>query len=118
VVDRRAEDRADEATEPPRRSRGRPRDPDTDRAILHAAFDLFVERGVDGASMEQIARPAGVGKLTVYRRWSKEERLAQAIEAVFQEREWLSYEDIETGSRAHHRSCGPTVPSTQGKAPS
>jgi AcrR family transcriptional regulator len=56
---------------------------------------------VDGASMEQIARRAGVGKLTVYRRWSsKEELLAQAIEAVFQEREWLSNEDIETGSPA------------------
>jgi AcrR family transcriptional regulator len=56
---------------------------------------------VDGVSMEQIARRAGVGKLTVYRRWSsKEELLAQAIEAVFQEREWLSNEDIETGSPA------------------
>jgi AcrR family transcriptional regulator len=83
------------------RGRGRPRDPDTDRAILNAAFELFLERGVDGASMEQIARRAGVGKLTVYRRWSsKEELLAQAVEAVVEERDWPSNEDIAAGSPA------------------
>ena len=71
--------------EPPpmSRGRGRPRDPDIDTAILRAAFELFVERGIDGASIEQIAKRAGVGKLTVYRRWSsKEELLAQAIESL------------------------------------
>lgn len=83
------------------RARGRPRDPETDRTILRAAFELFLERGVEGTSMEQIARGAGVGKLTVYRRWSsKEELLAHAIEAAVQEREWPSNEDIETGSPA------------------
>jgi AcrR family transcriptional regulator len=83
------------------RGRGRPRDPDTDRAILHAAFELFLERGVDGASMEQIARRAGVGKLTIYRRWSsKEELLTQAIEAAVGERDWPSDEEIGTGSPA------------------
>jgi AcrR family transcriptional regulator len=35
---------------------------------------------VDGTSIEQIAKRAGVARLTVYRRWSsKEELLAQAI---------------------------------------
>ncbi|MFI7637417.1 TetR/AcrR family transcriptional regulator [Nonomuraea sp. NPDC049400] len=63
------------------RGRGRPRDPETDAAILNAALELFVERGVEGTSMEQVAKRAGVGKLTVYRRWgSKEDLLAQAIE--------------------------------------
>ncbi|MEU8363777.1 TetR/AcrR family transcriptional regulator [Nonomuraea sp. NPDC048882] len=63
------------------RGRGRPRDPGTDTAILAAALELFVERGVEGTSMEQVAKRAGVGKLTLYRRWSsKEELLAQAIE--------------------------------------
>ncbi|MEV6041223.1 TetR/AcrR family transcriptional regulator [Nonomuraea sp. NPDC052116] len=63
------------------RGRGRPRDPETDTAILNAALELFVERGVEGTSIEQIAKRAGVGKLTVYRRWStKEDLLAQAIE--------------------------------------
>lgn len=63
------------------RGRGRPRDPETDTAILNAALELFVERGVEGTSIEQVAKRAGVGKLTVYRRWStKEDLLAQAIE--------------------------------------
>ncbi len=65
----------------PARGRGRPRDPETDAAILAAALELFVERGVEGTSMEQVAKRAGVGKLTLYRRWSsKEDLLAQAIE--------------------------------------
>ncbi|QFY10197.1 TetR family transcriptional regulator [Nonomuraea phyllanthi] len=64
-----------------RRGRGRPRDPETDAAILRAALELFIERGVEGTSMEQIAKRAGVGKLTVYRRWStKEDLIAQAVE--------------------------------------
>jgi AcrR family transcriptional regulator len=59
---------------------GRPRDPQADEAILRAALELFAERGVDGTSIEQIAKRAGVARLTVYRRWSsKEELLAQAI---------------------------------------
>jgi AcrR family transcriptional regulator len=65
------------------RGRGRPRDPETDAAILRAALEVFIERGIDGAGFELIAKRAGVGKLTVYRRWStKEELIAQAIEST------------------------------------
>ncbi|TMR90955.1 TetR/AcrR family transcriptional regulator [Nonomuraea basaltis] len=64
-----------------RRTRGRPRDPDADEAIMKAALELFVERGLGGANFEQIAKRAGVAKVTVYRRWSsKEELLTHAIE--------------------------------------
>jgi AcrR family transcriptional regulator len=71
------------ADPPPRRGRGRPRDAGADRAILKAALELFIERGVEGTSIEQIAKRAGVGKLTVYRRWSsKDELLSQAIESA------------------------------------
>ncbi|MFI6742387.1 TetR/AcrR family transcriptional regulator [Nonomuraea sp. NPDC050451] len=64
-----------------RRTRGRPRDPEADDAIMKAALELFVERGLEGANVEQIAKRAGVAKVTVYRRWSsKEELLIQAIE--------------------------------------
>ena len=65
------------------RPRGRPRDPEIDAAILRAALDEFLERGIDGMSIEQVARRAGVGKVTVYRRWgSKEEMVSQAIESA------------------------------------
>jgi AcrR family transcriptional regulator len=60
---------------------GRPRDPANDAAILDAALDLLIERGAAGASIEAIARRAGVAKLTVYRRWqSKEDLLMAALE--------------------------------------
>lgn len=79
------------------RSRGRPRDPAADTAILRAGLQLFLERGFEGASIEQIAKRAGVGKLTVYRRWAtKEELIAAAIEKLVANKvEWPSDEVIE-----------------------
>lgn len=66
-----------------RRGRGRPRDPRADQAILAAALELFTEHGHAGTSIEQVARRAGVGKLTVYRRWaSKDELIAAAVETA------------------------------------
>lgn len=63
------------------RSAGRPRDPEADNAILTAAFELFLERGLDGTSIEQVARRAGVTRATVYRRFAtKEELLFSVIE--------------------------------------
>jgi AcrR family transcriptional regulator len=65
------------------RGRGRPRDPRTDEAILRAALELFTEHGHAGTSIEAVARRAGVGKLTVYRRWgSKDELIAAAVESA------------------------------------
>lgn len=80
--------------------RGRPRDAEADRAILQAALDLFIERGVEGASIEQIAKRAGVGKPTIYRRWStKEEVIAAAMEKLVAERVVpASPEEIDTQS--------------------
>lgn len=63
------------------RGRGRPRDPDTDAAIVRAAREEFVEHGIEAASLERIARRAGVTKPTIYRRWAtKEQLIAHAIE--------------------------------------
>lgn len=79
------------------RPRGRPRDPGVDAAILRAALDLFIERGIEGMSIEQVAKRARVGKLTVYRRWSSKETLAaHAIEWTIEEsRDWPSNADLE-----------------------
>lgn len=44
---------------------------------------MFIEEGVDNTSIEQVAKRAGVTRLTVYRRWAtKEELLVQAIESA------------------------------------
>lgn len=81
-------------------TRGRPRDSATDHAILEAALALFIERGVEGASMEQIARRAGVGKPTIYRRWSnKEDVIAAAMETLIAEEVgWAAPDVVETES--------------------
>jgi AcrR family transcriptional regulator len=63
------------------RALGRPRNPAVNEAILRAALELFIEHGVTGASIERIAKHAGVAKTSIYRRWSsREELLAEAIE--------------------------------------
>ncbi|MFE7747454.1 TetR/AcrR family transcriptional regulator [Streptomyces sp. NPDC057428] len=56
--------------------RGRPRSAAVERAILDAVVELL-EAGetLDGLSIERIARTAGVGKATIYRRWSGKEEI-------------------------------------------
>jgi AcrR family transcriptional regulator len=52
-----------------------------DDAILRAALALFFEHGVQGASIERIAKRARVAKTSIYRRWpTREALLAQAVE--------------------------------------
>lgn len=48
---------------------GRPRSEQAHDAILDAARDLLNERGGSAPTIEAIARRAGVGKPTIYRRW-------------------------------------------------
>ena len=65
--DESATDLLDEA---PGRAPGRPRCPTTHQAILDAANNLLDEIGFTNMSLEGIAARAGVGKATIYRRWS------------------------------------------------
>jgi AcrR family transcriptional regulator len=76
----RAADR-DAATPVPRR--GRPRSEARKQAILHAAFELLGERGLDATSMDAVADPAGVSKATIYRWWDSKELLA--LDALYAE---------------------------------
>lgn len=62
-------------TEAETNRRGRPRDPAVDRAIVDAARSVLARKGFTGASMDEIARQAGVGKDTLYRRWKSKEEL-------------------------------------------
>ena len=49
---------------------GRPRNEELDQVILDTTFELLKHKKVSELSVEAIATKAGVGKNTVYRRWS------------------------------------------------
>jgi AcrR family transcriptional regulator len=59
---------------------GRPRDPACDAAILQATLDVFADEGYAGVNIDRIAARAGVGKATIYRRYSSKAELV--VEAV------------------------------------
>jgi AcrR family transcriptional regulator len=61
--------------------RGRPRSDASEHAIVTAALDLLAEgHGVAAITINEVARRAGVGKDTVYRRWrSKDDLLLDAL---------------------------------------
>ncbi|MCL6670690.1 TetR/AcrR family transcriptional regulator [Streptomyces panaciradicis] len=65
-------------------ARGRPRSEAVERAVIEGVLKLL-EDGVPLAdlSIERIARTAGVGKATIYRRWSgKEELFVDVVRAA------------------------------------
>lgn len=69
-------------TPTPTPASGRPRDPEVDRRIVDAAVALFGEAGWAGFSLESVARRAGVGKASLYLRWTtKEQLLTDALAA-------------------------------------
>jgi AcrR family transcriptional regulator len=70
--------------------RGRPRSERADRDILKAAAEIIAEKGVGGLTIEEVAVRAGVGKTTIYRRWSSRGTLAlDAFLAEFEGQEGL-----------------------------
>jgi AcrR family transcriptional regulator len=71
-----------EASRPPRR-RGRPRSEKAREAILAAAANLLLERGLGEVSMDTVAEAAGVSKTTIYRWWPTKETLA--LDALYHE---------------------------------
>jgi TetR/AcrR family transcriptional repressor of mexJK operon len=66
-----------------RRGPGRPKDQAKGGAILDAAWELFLERGVGAVSIEAIAARAGVSKMTVYKHYTDKHALFE--EAVLRE---------------------------------
>jgi AcrR family transcriptional regulator len=109
---------SDPGQTPPKR--GRPRSEEADRAILAAAADLLAERGLSGMSIEEVASRAGVGKATIYRRWTSRGTLAlDAFLAEFQSQQPLPdtgslHDDLLAALRSWIRSvtrtsAGPVV---------
>jgi len=67
-------------------SGGRARDPELDDAITTATTALLEERGFAGLTIEAIARRAGVGRATIYRRWPNlDALLAHVLRGVVHE---------------------------------
>jgi AcrR family transcriptional regulator len=63
------------------RGPGRPRDPALDAAILDATLTLLAENGEAGLTTDALAAAAGVGKASIYRRWSSKDELVLAAVA-------------------------------------
>jgi AcrR family transcriptional regulator len=68
------------------RPRGRPRNPDTDRRILEAAYDLMSRHGYARLSIDEVATAAGVTRPTIYLRYRNKEELVMAALAADRER--------------------------------
>ncbi len=75
--------------------RGRPRSVRAARAILEAASELLLDRGLSAVSMDAVAERAGVSKATIYRWWPTKETLA--LDALYTE--WAA-------ARPHARDTG------------
>jgi AcrR family transcriptional regulator len=63
---------------------GRPRDAAIDEIVLRAAFELFLERGAEGATIDDVAKRTGVARATIYRRWKSRDLLLAALRALKQ----------------------------------
>lgn len=55
--------------------RGRPRNQACTGEIMEATLRLVADVGIAGLTMDAVARDAGVGKATIYRRWASKEAL-------------------------------------------
>ncbi|MDF5718466.1 MAG: TetR/AcrR family transcriptional regulator [Rhizonema sp. NSF051] len=66
-----------------KKSPGRPRSAQSHQAMLQATLELLAEVGFDALSIDAISTRAGVGKTTIYRRYTcKEDLVADAIENI------------------------------------
>jgi AcrR family transcriptional regulator len=101
-----------ETTESPRRTPGRPRSEESHRAIIRATIELLLETGYRALTMEGVRARAGVGKATIYRRWSSKEELVRDAIVVL-------HGDVEapdTGSlRGDYHGMGARVRAAAGR---
>lgn len=81
------------AAEKFRPSPGRPRSREADEAILAVALELLGKLGYHGITMEAVAKEAGVGKSTVYRRFEGKADLVSAALACLTD----PGEELDTG---------------------
>ena len=71
-----------QTAESPRRTPGRPRSAASHQAIVAATLELLLESGYRSLTMEGVRARAGVGKATIYRRWSSKAELVRDVIAL------------------------------------
>jgi AcrR family transcriptional regulator len=76
--------------------RGRPRSERARQAILAAAAELLLARGLAAVSMDAVAKRAAVSKATIYRWWPTKETLA--LDALYTRWAAAQPSDVDTGS--------------------
>lgn len=76
--------------------RGRPRSERARKAVLEAAAELLLARGLSAVSMDAVAERAGVSKATIYRWWPTKETLA--LDALYTEWAAAQSQARDTGS--------------------
>ena len=78
----------------------RSRSPEAHEKVIHAALNLFGERGIDATSMDAIARVSGVSKATIYNHWENKDALLLEVMLYVNglDRE---PEDVDTGDVQH-----------------
>ena len=76
---------------------------ETSTRILDAAFELFSRIGIQRSTMEDVARRAGVSRITVYRRFATKERWSTS---------WSGERSAATSTSSVATSNTPTPPPT------
>ena len=74
------------AGQPIKRPPGRPRDPAKRAALIQAARALFLERGSEACTLDQVLARAGVSRTTLYSYFSEKSELLAAVIAGEAER--------------------------------
>lgn len=64
---------------------GRPRDPDKDDAVRETVRRMLAADGYQGTTIPAVARAAGIGAPTIYRRWPTQ---AAMVESAIADRPW------------------------------
>jgi AcrR family transcriptional regulator len=79
-----------------RKRRGRPRSERARKAVLDAAAELLLARGLEAVTMDAVAERAGVSKATIYRWWPTKQTLA--LDALYREWDTSRSAPRDTGS--------------------
>jgi AcrR family transcriptional regulator len=75
-----------------------------EQLLLDKAREVFQEQGVGNATMDEIARQAGIGKATIYRRFASKEELFERVVMVASEAIANELSDLELNPETPEQS--------------